>query len=283
LSDSPASGLRASTAPRLVLSGTCQQRTRVAVGDVVFGARDVVVMAGPCAVEEGDPTLRAAEAVASAGARMLRGGAFKPRTSPYAFQGLKEDGLKILRHAADAHGLKVVTEVMAPEHVSLVAEYADMLQIGSRSCQNFPLLEAVGQSARPVLLKRGMMNTIDELLLAAEYVVSAGNPNVVLCERGIRTFETRTRNTFDVVAVPLLQSMTHLPVVADPSHGTGQADLVRPAARAAVAAGTDGLLIEVHPDPDQALSDGHQALLPANFRTLMEECRSVARAVGRDL
>lgn len=255
----------------------------MAVGDLVVGGDAVVLMAGPCAVESREQTFGAAAAVAARGARMLRGGAFKPRTSPYAFQGLREEGLHILRDAADAHDLKVVTEVMAPEHVPLVAEYADVLQIGSRSCQNFPLLEAVGQSTRPVLLKRGMMNTIDELLAAAEYVLDAGNPNVILCERGIRTFETRTRNTFDVVAVPLLKSLSHLPVVADPSHGTGHSDLVIPAARAAVAAGADGLLVEVHQDPDAALSDGHQALLPDQLAVLSEECGAVARALGREL
>lgn len=271
-----------STAPRLVLRDAHPEGTLVSLGDVVLGGSEVVLMAGPCAVETEDQVMRAAEAVAAAGARVLRGGAFKPRTSPYAFRGLGEDGLRLLRAAGDAFGLKVVTEVLSPDAVPLVSEYADMLQIGSRSVQNFPLLDAVGGATRPVLLKRGMMSTIDEFLLSAEYVLAGGNPDVVLCERGIRTFEGRTRNTFDVVAVPLLKSLTHLPVVADPSHGTGRSDLVLPAARAAVAAGADGLLVEVHPEPTEALSDGHQALVPAAFRELAASCAEVARAIGRD-
>jgi len=222
-----------------------------------------------------------AEAVAEAGATVLRGGAFKPRTSPYSFQGMKEGGLPLLRRAADAFGLKVVTEVLSPVLVDLVSEYADMLQIGSRSAHNFPLLEAVGEGSRPVLLKRGMMSTVDELLLAAEYVLSGGNQAVVLCERGIRTFESRTRNTFDVMAVPLLKSLTHLPVVADPSHGTGRSELVLPGARAAIAAGADGLLLEVHNAPTEALSDADQAIAPHVFRDLVSSCRDVAVSIGR--
>ena len=238
-------------------------------------------MAGPCAVESFDQLAAAADAAAAAGARILRGGAFKPRTSPYSFRGLGEPALRWLHDIAAARDLAVVTEVMTPELVPLVAEYADMLQIGSRSIQNFPLLDAVGRAGRPVLLKRGMMSTLDELLASAEYILSAGNPDVILCERGIRTFEPQTRNTFDVVSVPLLKRLSHLPVVADPSHATGQADLVLPAARAAVAAGADGLLIEVHPDPANALSDGPQALLPSDLAELATSCGAVARAIGR--
>jgi 3-deoxy-7-phosphoheptulonate synthase len=255
--------------------------TEVRVGAAVFGGEEVVFVAGPCAVETRDQLLFAAEAAAEAGARVLRGGAFKPRTSPYAFQGLGEAGLELLREVADRLDLAVVTEVMSADLIPLVSAYADMLQIGSRSIQNFPLLEAVGRADRPVLLKRGMMSTVDEFLSAAEYVLKAGNSRVVLCERGIRTFETRTRNTFDVVAIPLLKSLTHLPVIADPSHATGHKHLVAPAALAAVAAGADGLLVEVHGDPSSALCDGPQALLPEEFRLLARACRRVAEAVGR--
>jgi 3-deoxy-7-phosphoheptulonate synthase len=224
-----------------------------------------------------------AQAVKSAGAQMLRGGAFKPRTSPYSFQGLGEEGLRFLAAAREQTGLPVVTEVMAPEQVPLVTTYADILQIGTRNMQNYALLHAVGEAQRPVLLKRGLMSTIEELLMAAEYILSHGNHRVMLCERGIRTFEKYTRNTLDISAVPLLKQLSHLPVIVDPSHGTGKWELVSPVAKAAVAAGADGLLIEVHPHPQEALSDGAQSLKPETFAQLMVELRAVAQAVGREL
>ena len=257
--------------------------TIVRVGSAEFGGPALVLAAGPCAVESRDQLRRAAEAAVASGARLLRGGAFKPRTSPYSFQGLGVEGLHLLRETADEFGLAVVTEVMSPEQVTEVAALADMLQIGSRSIQNFPLLDAVGRQAKPVLLKRGMMSTIDEFLGSADYILSRGNPHVVLCERGIRTFDRAVRNTFDVVAIPLLKQLTHLPVIADPSHATGQASLVRPAARAAAAAGADGLIIEVHPDPARALSDGPQALRPAELLALATELRAMLPAFGRSL
>ncbi len=256
-------------------------RTVVMVGDVPLGGDEVVIIAGPCAVESREQLLETAEAVARAGARLLRGGAFKPRTSPYAFQGLEEDGLRLLAEARERFGLPVVTEVMAPEQVPLVAEYADMLQVGARNMQNFYLLRAVGRTGKPVLLKRGLSATVKEWLMAAEYILSEGNYQVVLCERGIRTFETETRNTLDLNAVPVVKQLTHLPVVVDPSHGTGRWNLVTPMARAAVAAGADGVAVEVHPRPEEALSDGPQSLTPERFRQLVEEVGAVARAVGR--
>ncbi len=255
--------------------------TVVMVRDVPLGGEEVVVIAGPCAVEGREQLLETAEAVARAGARLLRGGAFKPRTSPYAFQGLEEEGLRLLAEARERFGLPVVTEVMAPEQVPLVAEYADMLQVGARNMQNFYLLRAVGRTGKPVLLKRGLSATIKEWLMAAEYILSEGNYQVVLCERGIRTFETETRNTLDLNAVPVVKQLTHLPVVVDPSHGTGRWNLVTPMARAAVAAGADGVAVEVHPRPEEALSDGPQSLTPDRFRQLVEEVGAVARAVGR--
>ncbi len=248
-----------------------------------IGGRELIVMAGPCAVESREQTMAAAEAVAASGAKVLRGGAFKPRTSPYSFQGLKEKGLDILREAGDAFGLSVVTEVISPDHVDLVSSYADILQIGARNMQNFALLEAVGQSIRPVLLKRGMMSTIEELLMSAEYILASGNPNVILCERGIRSFETYTRNTLDISAVPIIKSLSHLPVIVDPSHATGRRELVAPVSKSAIAAGADGLIIEVHPDPSQALSDGVQSLHPEEFSQLMKEVEKIAAAVERDL
>jgi len=253
------------------------------INGVSIGGKQIVVMAGPCAVESREQLMETAEAVKEAGAHVLRGGAFKPRTSPYSFQGLGEKGLHLLAEARRATGLPVVTEVMAPEQVPLVTTYADILQVGARSMQNYALLHAVGESQRPVLLKRGMMSTIEELLMSAEYILSHGNQRVILCERGIRTFETYTRNTLDISAVPLLKQLSHLPVVVDPSHGTGHWELVAPVARAAVAAGADGLIIEVHPRPDQALSDGAQSLKPSRFRELMESLRPIAKAVGRTI
>jgi len=261
-------------APSQIRIGT--GRTRA-----LIGTDEVLVMAGPCAVESEEQVFATARAVAAAGARVLRGGAFKPRTSPYSFQGLGEAGLELLAAAGRAHGLPIVTEVVAPEDVELVARHADVLQVGARNMQNFRLLQAVGETDRPVLLKRGLVATLEELLLAAEYVMSAGNPDVILCERGIRTFARETRNTLDLAAIPLLKERSHLPVVADPSHGTGVRALVPPLARAALAAGADGLLVEVHPDPASALSDGPQSLTPAGFDELMRTLRPLAAALGR--
>ncbi len=257
--------------------------TRVKAGDVVVGAEEIVVIAGPCAVEDEAQLLATARAVAAAGARMLRGGAFKPRTSPYSFQGLGEEGLKLLAAAREATGLRVVTEVVATEDAELVAKYADVLQVGARNMQNFRLLSAVGRQQRPVLLKRGMMATLEELLLAAEYIVAAGNPRVILCERGIRTFERATRSTLDLSAVPVLRELTHLPVIVDPSHAAGRRELVPALARAALAAGADGLIVEAHPDPDRAWSDGRQSLTFDGFARMMDECRGIAAALGRVL
>ncbi len=257
--------------------------TVVKINGVAVGGEQLVVMAGPCAVESRDQILETAEAVRTAGGHMLRGGAFKPRTSPYSFQGLGEEGLQLLAAARDETGLPVVTEVMDPACVPLVAGYADMLQIGARNMQNYALLHAVGEAGRPVLLKRGMMSTVEELLMAAEYILSHGNQRVILCERGIRTFEPYTRNTLDISAVPVLKGLSHLPVVVDPSHGAGKWELVAPLALAAVAAGADGLMIEVHPRPESAMSDGAQSLKPNRFAELMIQLRAVAEAVGRTL
>jgi 3-deoxy-7-phosphoheptulonate synthase len=255
----------------------------VEVGKARFGAEKIVVIAGPCSVEGREQLLEAALAAKKNGASMLRGGVFKPRTSPYEFQGLGEAGLKLLAEAREETGLPVVTEVLEPEKVDLVAKYSDMLQIGARNVQNFALLRAVGKSRRPAILKRGMMTTIDEWLQAAEYILLEGNQNVVLCERGIRTFETATRNTLDLAAVPVLRKATHLPIVVDPSHATGSRELIAPMAKAAVAAGTDGLMIETHPTPELALSDSQQQLDLAEFAVLMQELESVAKAVGRKI
>ncbi len=257
--------------------------TVVSVNGVTIGDKQLVVMAGPCAVESREQLLETAWAVKNAGAHILRGGAFKPRTSPYSFQGLGEEGLRLLALAREETGLPIVTEVMEPQMVPLVTSYADILQIGARNMQNYALLHAVGKAQRPVLLKRGMMSTIEELLMAAEYILSHGNDRIILCERGIRTFEQYTRNTLDISAVPLIKQLSHLPVIVDPSHGTGKWELVEPVSRAAVAAGADGLIIEVHPHPDQALSDGAQSLKPGRFAALMESLRPIAEAVGRTL
>jgi 3-deoxy-7-phosphoheptulonate synthase len=255
----------------------------VKINGVSVGGNQIIVMAGPCSVESREQLRETAAAVKAAGAHILRGGAFKPRTSPYAFQGLGLKGLELLREARDEFHLPVVTEVMSPQEVTLVAQYADILQVGARNMQNFALLAAVGEIQKPVLLKRGLMSTIEELLMAAEYILSGGNQRVILCERGIRTFETATRNTFDINAIPVLKSLTHLPVVADPSHGTGKWELVTPVARAAVAAGADGLIVEVHPNPAKALSDGAQSLKPDNFARMVAEVRCIAEAIGRTL
>ncbi|HMK59704.1 MAG TPA: 3-deoxy-7-phosphoheptulonate synthase [Dissulfurispiraceae bacterium] len=248
-----------------------------------IGGSRIVVMAGPCAVENEKQIIDTATAVRKAGANVLRGGAFKPRTSPYSFQGMKERGLKLLAKARKATGLPVITEVVNPETAELVAEYADILQIGTRNAQNFELLKKVGQIRRPVMLKRGMSMTIKELLMSAEYIMSEGNQSVILCERGIRTFETATRNTLDLSAIPVLKNETHLPIVADPSHGTGHQKYVAAMAFAAVAAGADGLMIEVHPDPEHATSDGPQSLTPKDFSDLMSRLKLFAEAAGRTL
>lgn len=255
--------------------------SKIAINGHSFGDEKVLVIAGPCSVESMEQVLETAYAVKEAGAHLLRGGAFKPRTSPYSFQGMGEEGLKILAKAREETGLHVVTEVMAPEQVDLICKYADVLQVGTRNMQNYALLNAVGKTNKPVLLKRGMMSTIEELLMSAEYIMSNGNHKVILCERGIRTFEKYTRNTLDINAVPVLKELTHLPVVVDPSHATGKWTLVKAASRAGVAAGADGLIIEVHPHPAEAMSDGEQSLKPRRFAELMQEIRAVAAAVGR--
>ncbi len=256
--------------------------TVVEVGKGVrIGGPEVIVAAGPCAVESGEQIHTIAERVARLGAKLLRGGAFKPRTSPYTFQGLGEQGLKLLRQAADKNGLLVVSEVMDPSQIAMMLPYVDVLQVGARNMQNYHLLRALGEVSKPVLLKRGMSATIEELLLSAEYILAGGNYNVILCERGIRTFETYTRNTLDIAAIPVIKKLSHLPIIADPSHGTGRRDKVSPMARAAVAAGADGLLIEVHHDPEHALSDGAQSLYADQFAELMAELRIIAPAVGR--
>ena len=251
--------------------------------DVVVGGRDVVLMPGPCSVESYEQTRAVAAEVARLGGRVLRGGAFKPRTSPYSFQGLGLEGLEILRAVADEFGLLVITEVLGVEHLTAVAEYADVLQIGSRNMQHYPLLWAVGETHKPVLLKRGFMSTIDEWLKAADHILSRGNDRIILCERGIRTFETATRNTLDVNAIALIKQTTPYPVIADPSHATGRTDLVLAAARASVAAGADGLLVEFHPNPAEALSDGEQALPLADLPRLHDEVSRVAGAIGRGI
>jgi 3-deoxy-7-phosphoheptulonate synthase len=248
---------------------------------VSIGGTEIVAAAGPCAVESAAQIGEIAERVARAGAKLLRGGAFKPRSSPYSFQGLGEAGLKLMRAAADDNGLLVVSEVMDPSQIDVMLPYVDLLQVGARNMQNYYLLRALGEIQKPVLLKRGMSATIEELLLSAEYIMAGGNYNVILCERGIRTFDTYMRNTMDIAAIPVIKQLSHLPVVADPSHGTGRRDKVGAMARAAVAAGADGLLIEVHQDPERALSDGAQSLYPDQFAQLMAEARMIAPAVGR--
>ncbi len=249
----------------------------------VIGGNEIVVMAGPCAVESEDQILTAARQLRELGATVLRGGAFKPRTSPYSFQGLGEAGLRLLARAREATGMAVVTEALDPEGVELVAEYADIVQIGARNMQNYPLLRRAGKVGKPVLLKRGMSATIDEFLLAAEYILAEGNEQVILCERGVRSFDNHTRNLLDLTAIPVVQALSHLPIIADPSHGTGIRSKVVPMARAAVAAGADGLIVEVHPDPPKALSDGAQSLYPEQFGELMGQIHTIARAIGREL
>jgi 3-deoxy-7-phosphoheptulonate synthase len=257
--------------------------TVVHIDGAAIGGGRIGVMAGPCSVESWEQLRAVAEGVKAGGAHLLRGGAFKPRTSPYAFQGLEEEGLRLLAEARKATGLPVVTEVLEPDKVAVVAEYADVLQVGARNAQNFSLLKEVGQCGKPVLLKRGMATTIKEFLLSAEYVLAGGNPNVILCERGIRTFETATRFTLDLNAVPVIKKLSHLPVIVDPSHGTGHWEYVAPMAKAGLACGADGLLIEVHNQPEEALSDGPQSLKPDKFARLMRELRALAEVLGRTL
>ncbi len=276
-----ADAIRVSQPFKLVSREVKEEDTVIDVGGVKLGGKTIAVMAGPCSVESKDQILEAAQAVKKAGATFLRGGAYKPRTSPYEFQGLEEEGLKLLALAREATGLKVVTEVIDSDTLPMVAEYADVLQVGARNMQNYSLLKKLGAAGKPILLKRGPSATVKEWLMAAEYVVSNGNYQVALCERGIRTFETMTRNTLDLNAVPLLKALTHLPVVVDPSHGIGLRAHVPAMARAGIAAGADGLIVEVHPRPEQALSDGHQSLAFPEFEELMRQVRVIAGAVGR--
>ena len=265
----------------LVAKNEWRERSEVRVGNVVIGGQEIVLMAGPCTVESESQLMAAAEAVAQAGATILRGGAYKPSTSPYSFQGMGEEGLKLLREAGRRFDLKVVTEVMDPRKVDLVSGYADMLQIGTRNMQNYDLLKEVGQSRKPVLLKRGMSAKAEEWLLAAEYIAAEGNESIVLCERGIRSFDPITRNTLDLSVVPALRELTHLPIVVDPSQATGRRDLVPAMSLAAIAAGADGLLIEVHPEPPHAIKDGAQSIYTDVFRALVPKLEAVAEAVGR--
>ena len=272
------------TSPYKLASRTFKpEPTVITVGDVRIGGDEVIVMAGPCSAESEPQVRAAAAAVRRAGAKVFRGGAFKPRSSPYTFQGLGEEGLRMLRDAARAENLVLVTEVMDLSQIELIEQYADIFQVGARNMQNYTLLRELGHTRKPVLLKRGISATIEEWLLSAEYVLSGGNGDVILCERGIRTFETATRNTFDISAIPVVKKLSHLPIIADPSHGAGRRDMVAPMARAAVAAGADGLIIEVHCDPDHALSDGAQSMFPSQFDRLMAELRIIAPAIGRSI
>ncbi|MEY2667791.1 MAG: hypothetical protein RJA59_429 [Pseudomonadota bacterium] len=276
-----AEALRVSQPFKLVSREVKEEDTVIDVDGVQVGGRAITVMAGPCSVESREQILEAAHAVKAAGARILRGGAWKPRTSPYEFQGLREEGLKLLALAREETGLKVITEVMSTDTVDLVAGYADILQVGARNMQNYALLERLGKVRKPVMLKRGLSGTIKEWLMAAEYIVAKGNPNVMLCERGIRTFETATRNTLDINAIPVVKSLSHLPVIVDPSHGIGIRKHVAAIARAGIAAGADGIMVEVHPKPEKALSDGHQSLAIPEFSELMREVRVIALAIER--
>jgi 3-deoxy-7-phosphoheptulonate synthase len=278
-----AEAMRVSQPFKLVSREVREEDTVIDVGGARIGGDAICVIAGPCSVESKEQILEAAHAVKKAGATFLRGGAYKPRTSPYEFQGLREEGLKLLALAREQTGLRVVTEVMSTETVAMLADYADVLQVGARNMQNYALLERLGTAGKPVLLKRGLSATIKEWLMAAEYIVAKGNPRVALCERGIRTFETMTRNTLDINAVPVLKSLTHLPVIVDPSHGIGIRKHVPAIARAGIAAGADGIIVEVHPRPEKALSDGHQSLTPAEFEGLMRQVRVIAAAIGRPM
>jgi len=270
--------------PYKLVSRECKgDNTTIQVGAVTVGGADLTIIAGPCAVESRPQLLTSAHQVRQAGARIIRGGAFKPRTSPYSFQGLEEEGLKILKEASQTTGLPVVTEVIDEASLQMALDYVDMVQVGARNMQNFRLLKAVGQTDKPVLLKRGMSATVEEWLMAAEYIMSEGNSRVILCERGIRTFETATRNTLDLSAVPLVKRLSHLPILVDPSHGTGDRGLVLPMSMAAIAAGADGLILEMHPEPAKALSDGPQSLTPPELEQLMQQLSLIAAAVGRNL
>jgi 3-deoxy-7-phosphoheptulonate synthase len=260
-----------------------KENTEIKIKDVVIGGNEIVMMAGPCSVESEEQIMIGAEIVARSGAKILRGGAFKPRTSPYSFQGMGEAGLKLLRKAADKYNLLVITEVMESSQIKLIEEYTDIFQVGARNMQNFSLLRDLGKTSTPIMLKRGLAATVEDWLMSAEYILANGNTNVMLCERGIRTFETYTRNTFDLSAIPVVQKRSHLPVIADPSHATGLRDKVLPMARAAVAAGADGIMVEVHHDPDKALSDGPQALLPDEYLELMRQVREIAKVIGRKM
>ncbi len=260
-----------------------KDNTIIKLGDVLIGDTDVVVIAGPCSVENEGQIFTLAEIVSKAGAKVLRGGAFKPRTSPYSFQGLGETGLKLLRSAADKFGLLVITEVMESSQIDLIEQYTDIFQVGARNMQNFSLLRDLGKVTKPIMLKRGLSATVEDWLMSAEYILSNGNTSVILCERGIRTFETYTRNTFDISAIPVVHKRSHLPVIADPSHATGLRDKVIPMARAAVAAGADGIMVEVHNDPENALSDGPQSLLPDQFIDLMKQIKAIAEVIGRKI
>lgn len=260
-----------------------REDTKVKIKDVEIGGNQIIVMAGPCSVECEEQIFKLAEVVAKGGAKILRGGAFKPRTSPYSFQGMGEEGLKLLRKAADANNLLVVTEVMQNEQIELIEKYTDIFQVGARNMQNYPFLKELGKAKKPVMLKRGLAATIEEWMMSAEYILSNGNTDVILCERGIRTFETYTRNTFDLSAIPVVHKKSHLPVAADPSHATGYRDQVIPMARAAVAAGADAIMVEVHNDPDKALSDGPQSITPDQFVKMMQEIKAIAHAIGRTI
>jgi 3-deoxy-7-phosphoheptulonate synthase len=275
--------LRISDKIKLATKSKKNQSTIVEVDNLKIGDEEIIIMAGPCSVESMNQMLRVAHEIKEAGGHILRGGAFKPRTLPYSFQGLGEKGLKILSKAREETGMPYVTEVLAPGDVELVESYADVLQIGARNMQNYPLLKRVGKASKPVLLKRGMSATFEELLGCAEYILNEGNNDVILCERGIRTFEKITRNTLDVAAAPILKEISHLPVIIDPSHGSGIRSLINPLSKASIAAGADGLIIEVHPEPEKALSDGAQSLIPLELKTLLKELKPVAEAVGRRL
>lgn len=271
------------SAYKLVKKQTAEDKSIVYINDIAVGGNEIIVMAGPCAVESRQQLTNIAQQVKNAGAKVLRGGAFKPRTSPYSFQGLEDEGLQYLLEAKEASGLPIVTEVMDTKDVQLVASYADILQVGSRNMQNFALLQEVGRTNKTILLKRGMSATIQEWLMAAEYIMNEGNENIIFCERGIRTFENYTRNTLDISAIPAIKELSHLPIIVDPSHATGKWQMVAPLAKAAIAAGADGLIIEVHDNPSEALCDGEQSLTPDNFELLMNELDQVAKAVGRSL
>ncbi|MBI9073068.1 MAG: 3-deoxy-7-phosphoheptulonate synthase [Melioribacteraceae bacterium] len=272
------------TAPFKLASRSFQEgNTIIKVKDVEIGGTSIAMMAGPCSVESEDQIFRLAKVVAESGSKILRGGAFKPRSSPYSFQGMGEEGLKLMRAAADEYGLIVITEVMEISQIELIEKYADIFQVGARNMQNFSLIRELGKTSTPIMLKRGLSATIEEWLMSAEYMLAQGNKDIMLCERGIRTFETYTRNTFDLSAIPVVHKKSHLPVVADPSHATGFRDQVAPMARAAVAAGADSIMIEIHDDPENAMSDGPQALLPEEYKTLVQELNLIANAIGRKL